>query len=132
MAGTGGGPGDPATPASTATVPRRRPSGLVVFWAGFLLISAGILVLLAVPMAAMFSEGIPESMRSNPAPLFISMAALGVAAIVVGVGVLRGREWARLLAMGLFVLGGILSGTVVSMAIGAGLALVLAARWRPA
>lgn len=102
--GSDAGAIDEVTSAQRTPEPlvKDRPSVLVRL-AGAVLVVAGIIGLLEVPIVWMFSEGIPDSWANNQGAYIGLWAATSLACLVAGIGVFRGRAWARFLAIGLYV-----------------------------
>lgn len=123
-------PEESAPAAEERPVPRGRRIGPLEFVLGFLLCCAGILGFVAIPMTAMFSEGLPEATRNSPGLFYLETAAASFGSFLAGVGLLRGRSWGRLVAIVLAMLFGLAIGTLASIVVGFGIATVLAARWR--
>lgn len=99
---------DGAIDEETSAPPSREqvvahPS-VVIRLAGAALLVVGSLGLLEVPAILMFSEGIPDSFANYPGAFIGLVVAASLACIVAGRGVFYGREWARVLAIGLYLM----------------------------
>ena len=92
----------------------------------------GSIALLGTPFVGMFSEGNPDSWGENPVLAFIGLWALAsLACLVAGWKVFYGREWARFLAIGLYLtLAAAFSSVLPLMLINLAFAGVLVFRWR--
>jgi len=104
---------------------------VLVNLAAAMLLVVGSFGLLGVPIVAMFSEGIPDSWSNNEGAYIGLWAAVSVAFIVAGIGVSRGRGWARFLGIGLYIFAALDPGSVLLSFISVAFALVLVFAWRP-
>lgn len=117
-------PGSPT--AGAGEKPRTVAAGLV----GVALLIVGILGTLLVPTMLMFSEGIPRDFPGGPGAYLGIGALLSAISLLAGFGIVRSREWGRVLGLATLVVFTALLAPSALLFIPVALQFILLRRWR--